>query len=125
MFRGIQKQEWTNLFNFIQAKRINIENLEEANQGPGGNANLDFSGFDLGEDIDTGVFDFATGNTRIQILSAEPLDFLEDLLLGFDSKAWRTALLLHWALEKARKSISGFHFEIPFFLGHGGHKLEL
>ena len=54
-FRGIQKQEWTNLFNFIRAKHINIENLEEANQGPGGNANLDFSGFDLGEDIDTGV----------------------------------------------------------------------
>lgn len=55
-FRGIQKQEWTNLFNFIRAKHINIENLEEANQGPGGNTNLDFSGFDLGEDIDTGRF---------------------------------------------------------------------
>lgn len=55
LFRGIQKQEWTNLFSFIQAKRIRIENLEEAQQGPGGNANLDFSGFDLGEDIDTGL----------------------------------------------------------------------
>jgi len=55
LFRGIQKQEWTNLFSFIQAKRIRIENLEEAQQGPGGNTNLDFSGFDLGEDIDTGT----------------------------------------------------------------------
>ena len=55
LFRGIQKQEWTNLFSFIQAKRIRIENLEEAQQGPGGNnTSLDFSGLDLGEDIDTG-----------------------------------------------------------------------
>ena len=57
LFRGIQKQEWTNLFNFIRAKHINIDNLEEANQGPGGNTNLDFSSLDLdlGEDIDTGM----------------------------------------------------------------------
>lgn len=55
LFRGIQRQEWTNLFSFIQAKGIRVENLEEAQQGPGGNAQLDYSGFDLGEDIDTGT----------------------------------------------------------------------
>ena len=55
LFRGIQKQEWNNLFSFLQAKRIRIENIEEAQQGPGGNAPLDFSGLDLGEDIDTGA----------------------------------------------------------------------
>lgn len=57
LFRGIQKQEWNNIFSFLQAKRIRIENLEEAQQGPGGNAPLDFSGLDLGEDIDTGRAD--------------------------------------------------------------------
>ena len=54
LFRGIQKAEWTNLFGFLQAKRIRIENLEEAEQGPGGNTALDFNALDLGEDMDTG-----------------------------------------------------------------------
>ena len=52
-FRGIQKSEWNNLFNFIQAKRLRIENVAEAEMGPSGAARpaLDV---DLGEDIDTG-----------------------------------------------------------------------
>lgn len=53
-FRGIQKSEWNNLFNFIQAKRLRIENVAEAEMGPSGAVRpaLDI---DLGEDIDTGT----------------------------------------------------------------------
>lgn len=53
-FRGIQKSEWNNLFNFIQAKRLRIENVAEAEMGPSGavRPGLDI---DLGEDIDTGM----------------------------------------------------------------------
>ena len=52
LFRGIAKSEWGNLFEFIEAKRIRIENLKEAKNGPGGpGAGLDL---DLGDDIDTG-----------------------------------------------------------------------
>ena len=53
-FRGIQKSEWNNLFNFIQAKRLRIENVAEAEMGPSGavRPGLDI---DLGEDIDTGA----------------------------------------------------------------------
>lgn len=53
-FRGILKSEWNNLFNFIQAKRLRIENVAEAEMGPSGAVRpaLDI---DLGEDIDTGL----------------------------------------------------------------------
>ena len=50
LFRGIQKSEWANLFEFIQAKRLRVENLDEAAGGPGGGRAID-----LGEDIDTGA----------------------------------------------------------------------
>ena len=50
LFRGIQKSEWANLFEFIQAKRLRVENLDEAAGGPGGGRALD-----LGDDIDTGA----------------------------------------------------------------------
>ena len=50
LFRGIQKSEWANLFEFIQAKRLRVENLDEAAGGPGGGRALD-----LGDDIDTGT----------------------------------------------------------------------
>ncbi|KAK9825879.1 hypothetical protein WJX81_000254 [Elliptochloris bilobata] len=50
LFRGIQKSEWANLFEFIQAKRLRVENLDEAAGGPGGGRALD-----LGDDIDNGV----------------------------------------------------------------------
>ena len=52
LFRGIPKGEWTNLFNFIQAKKLRIDNLREAEMGPG--AALP-SALDLGDDIDTGT----------------------------------------------------------------------
>ena len=35
-FRGIEKSEWNNLFSFIQAKRLRIENVDEAKEGPAG-----------------------------------------------------------------------------------------
>lgn len=56
LFRGIQKSEWQNLFSFIQAKRLRIENLREAELGPagGGGGNV----LDLGDDIDTGAHNF-------------------------------------------------------------------
>lgn len=53
-FRGIQKSEWNNLFNFIQAKRLRIENVAEAEMGPSGAARPGLD-IDLGEDIDTGI----------------------------------------------------------------------
>ena len=51
LFRGLDKNEWSNLFAFIQAKRLRIENLQEAQAGPGGPSKP----LDLGEDIDTGA----------------------------------------------------------------------
>jgi structure-specific recognition protein 1 len=51
MFRGIQKTEWKNLFDFIQSKRLRIENLKEAERGPAGGG----TALDLGDDIDTGA----------------------------------------------------------------------
>jgi hypothetical protein len=30
LFRGIPRTEWTNLFEFIQAKKLRIENFREA-----------------------------------------------------------------------------------------------
>ena len=50
VFRGIQKGEWLNLFNFIRQKRLRIENLREAEAGPQGPG----LAVDLGADIDTG-----------------------------------------------------------------------
>lgn len=35
LFRGIPRSEWTNLFEFIQAKQLRIENFREAKAGPG------------------------------------------------------------------------------------------
>jgi structure-specific recognition protein 1 len=35
IFRGIPRSEWTNLFEFIQAKSLRIENFREAKAGPG------------------------------------------------------------------------------------------
>ena len=52
LFRGIQKSEWQNLFAFIQAKRLRIENLREAELGPAGGGGV--TALDLGDDIDTG-----------------------------------------------------------------------
>ncbi len=52
MFRGIQKTEWKNLFDFIQSKRLRIENLREAELGPAGGGVA--AALDLGDDIDTG-----------------------------------------------------------------------
>lgn len=51
LFRGIHKSEWTNLFNFIQAKKLRIDNLREAEMGPGAAGP---QALDLGDDIDTG-----------------------------------------------------------------------
>lgn len=38
LFRGIPRGEWTNLFEFIQAKQLRIDNFKEAQQGPGATA---------------------------------------------------------------------------------------
>ena len=53
-FRGIQKAEWNNLFSFIKAKRLKIENVDEVEMGPSGAARPGLD-IDLGEDIDTGT----------------------------------------------------------------------
>ena len=51
-FRGIEKSEWNNLFSFIQAKRLRIENVDEAKQGPAGPSRAAALLEDLGEDDD-------------------------------------------------------------------------
>lgn len=53
-FRGIQKAEWNNLFSFIKAKKLKIENVDEVEMGPSGAARPGLD-IDLGEDIDTGT----------------------------------------------------------------------
>ena len=53
LFRGIAKGEWQNLLDFLQAKKIRIDNIAEAKMGPGAGAGA----LDLGEDIDTGAPD--------------------------------------------------------------------
>ena len=55
-FRGIEKSEWNNLFSFIQAKRLRIENVDEAKQGPAGPNRAAALLEDLGDDdeIDPG-----------------------------------------------------------------------
>ncbi len=58
LFRGIAKSEWTELFEFIEAKRMRIENLKEAKQGPGGPGIGNALELDLGDDIDTGASHF-------------------------------------------------------------------
>lgn len=55
LFRGIQKQEWDNLFQFISVKGLPIANLAEAQQGPGGAARLMDLDLD-GADIDSGAW---------------------------------------------------------------------
>ncbi len=52
LFRGIQKGEWTSLFQFVSVKGLPVANLAEAERGPGGAArHLDL---DLGDDLDNG-----------------------------------------------------------------------
>uniref|UniRef100_A0A1D1ZTD4 FACT complex subunit SSRP1 n=1 Tax=Auxenochlorella protothecoides TaxID=3075 RepID=A0A1D1ZTD4_AUXPR len=69
LFRGIPRGEWTNLFEFIQAKQLRIENFKEAQQGPGATAvsyaalggGLGEEGGDLEEDEDEEDEDFEAG----------------------------------------------------------------
>lgn len=51
LFRNIQRSEWEPLFNFINARKIKIENLAEARHGPRGPG----TGIDLGDDLDAGL----------------------------------------------------------------------
>eukprot|EP00891_Asterochloris_glomerata_P007691 jgi/Astpho2/7691/Aster-02572 len=75
-FRGIEKSEWNNLFSFIQAKRLRIENVDEAKQGPAGPNRAAALLEDLGDDgeIDPGTAKLqATGG--MDDLSEEDEDF--------------------------------------------------
>lgn len=49
LFRGIPRSEWANLFEWIQAKQLRIENFKEAQRGPGVAAGVGY-GEDLGMD---------------------------------------------------------------------------
>ncbi|GLC39441.1 hypothetical protein PLESTB_001348900 [Pleodorina starrii] len=51
MFRNIQRSEWGNLFEFINTKKIPIENLATAKRGPGGA----HAGLDADDDMDPGM----------------------------------------------------------------------
>lgn len=50
-FRNINRTEWQNLFEFIHAKRIRIDNLNQAQHGPG---NMPTT-MDLGDEMDPGM----------------------------------------------------------------------
>lgn len=54
VFHSIQKSEWQNLFNWITAKKLPLENVAEAEQGPHGGVSAG-PRIDLGEDIDAGL----------------------------------------------------------------------
>lgn len=71
MFRGIQKGEWLNLFNFIRQKRLRIENLREAEAGPSGPG----LPVDFGADIDTGEHHDLPRNVRslVQVWERPPV----------------------------------------------------
>ena len=46
--------EWTNLFEFIQAKQLRIENFKEAQRGPGAAAITSYAELE-GGDVDAGA----------------------------------------------------------------------
>jgi len=71
LFRGIQKSEWQNLFSFIQAKRLRIENLREAELGPAGGGGV--TALDLGDDIDTGAHKFTHYPQKLPSFSTEAM----------------------------------------------------
>eukprot|EP00879_Flechtneria_rotunda_P026994 GHRR01028848.1.p1 GENE.GHRR01028848.1~~GHRR01028848.1.p1 ORF type:complete len:661 (+),score=230.98 GHRR01028848.1:215-2197(+) len=50
-FRNIQRSEWEPLFDFINKRKIRIENLQAARQGPQGPGQA----IDLGDDLDAGL----------------------------------------------------------------------
>jgi structure-specific recognition protein 1 len=54
LFRGIPRSEWTNLFEFIQAKQLRIENFKEAQRGPGAAAITSYAELE-GGDVDAGL----------------------------------------------------------------------
>ncbi|GAB4821853.1 hypothetical protein N2152v2_008899 [Parachlorella kessleri] len=51
LFRGIPRSEWTNLFEFIQAKQLRIENFKEVQRGPGAAP----TPYALDDDVDAGL----------------------------------------------------------------------
>uniref|UniRef100_A0A061RKA5 FACT complex subunit SSRP1 n=1 Tax=Tetraselmis sp. GSL018 TaxID=582737 RepID=A0A061RKA5_9CHLO len=71
-FRNIEKNEWANLFEWAQAKNLRIENLAEAQQGPGGTANVALEIDDVGPRIRRPAWDlcFATPHLRTGTSSA-------------------------------------------------------
>ncbi|KAI8462425.1 MAG: structure-specific recognition protein-domain-containing protein [Monoraphidium minutum] len=51
MFRNINRTEWQGLFEFINSRRIRIEHLKSAREGPLGPG----QGIDVGDDMDAGM----------------------------------------------------------------------
>uniref|UniRef100_A0A7S1X6A4 FACT complex subunit SSRP1 n=1 Tax=Tetraselmis chuii TaxID=63592 RepID=A0A7S1X6A4_9CHLO len=51
-FRNIQKIEWANLFEWAQAKSLRIDNISEAQEGPGGPAGIALDPDEEGSDED-------------------------------------------------------------------------
>lgn len=50
-FRNINRTEWQNLFEFISARKLRIDNLAVAQGGPGAAG----AALDVGDDLDPGV----------------------------------------------------------------------
>ncbi|KAL4426532.1 hypothetical protein ABPG77_008390 [Micractinium sp. CCAP 211/92] len=60
LFRGIPRSEWTNLFEFIQAKQLRIENFKEAQRGPGAAAITSYAEVEDGG-VDAGLAGISAG----------------------------------------------------------------
>lgn len=53
VFRSVAKDEWQNLFNWVSAKQLPLENMAEVKKGPHGHAKA--ANIELGPDIDAGT----------------------------------------------------------------------
>ncbi|KAI3435903.1 hypothetical protein D9Q98_001961 [Chlorella vulgaris] len=58
LFRSIPRSEWTNLFEFIQAKQLRVENFKEAQRGPGAAAITNYADAD---EMDAGMAGISAG----------------------------------------------------------------
>ncbi|PSC71373.1 FACT complex subunit SSRP1 [Micractinium conductrix] len=86
LFRGIPRSEWTNLFEFIQAKQLRIENFREAQRGPGaaaitsyaevedGGVDAGLAGISAGRDSDEEDEDFQAESEEEEESSSEDED---------------------------------------------------
>lgn len=75
LFRGIPRSEWTNLFEWIQAKQLRIENFKEAQRGPGAGPMSYVEAGGLGGGIDQRMADEGSEDEEEEDEDEEDEDF--------------------------------------------------